>query len=174
MTEQMMRELIEEEGLSEEVARLRMRDEDLWVLHPGTRFDEDLQGEEGVRLWQEAATLAQSIADSVSNGPDTIKASPAITQLVWDAAVRAEAALARARRRRREPRAQMPEEEERLRGLLERCDTHSNAYGAVLAEDVPNSEMKAKTLATLREMKEEAKEKFRRRRQELGIPDPTV
>ena len=105
MTEQIMRELIEEEGLSEEVARLRLRDADLWLLHPGSRFDEDLQGEEGVRMWEEAAGAAQAIADIVSNGPATIQANPAITQLVWDAAFRAQEALARAEDRLQAPQA---------------------------------------------------------------------
>ncbi len=101
-TERVMRELLEEEGVSEEVARLRMRDEDLWLLRPGIRFDEDLTGEEGVRLWEEAAQVAQTVADAISSGPRTIQASPAVTMLVWDAAARAEEALARARRRQRE------------------------------------------------------------------------
>jgi hypothetical protein len=99
-TERVMRELLEEEGVSEEVARLRMRDEDLWVLRPGARFDEDLTGEEGVRLWEEAAQVAQTVADAISNGPGSIQASPAVTMLVWDVAARAEEALARAVRRR--------------------------------------------------------------------------
>jgi hypothetical protein len=102
MTDQeqtIIKELVEEEGLTEEVARLRLRDADLWVLPPWSRFDEELQGEEGVRLWEEAAQMAQTVADAVSNGPGTIQASPAITQLVWDCAERAEAALHRARRR---------------------------------------------------------------------------
>ncbi|MEJ7816592.1 MAG: hypothetical protein WKF53_15585 [Rubrobacter sp.] len=99
MSEQLMRELLDEEGLSEEVARLRMRDADLWVLRPGARFDEDLQGEDGVRLWEEAAQVAQTVADAVSNGPGTIQANAAVTMLVWDAAERAEVALARARLR---------------------------------------------------------------------------
>src|SRR5215210_8694631 len=120
MAERVMKELIEEEGLSEEVARLRMRDEDLWVLHPGARFDEDLQGEEGVLMWEEAPAVARIIADGVSNGTGTIQAGPAITQLVWDAAERAEEALARARQRRQAPRVQTPEALERLRGLLDR------------------------------------------------------
>jgi hypothetical protein len=102
MTEQVMRELLEEEGLSEEVARLRLQDEDLWLLHPGQRFDEDLQGEEGARLWEEAAQVAQTVADTVSNGPGTIQANAAITMLVWDAAERAQVALRRARLRHEE------------------------------------------------------------------------
>lgn len=101
MTEQVMKELIEEEGWSEEVARLRLQDEDLWLQHAGQRFDEDLQGEEGVRLWEEASQAARSVADIVANGPGTIQASPAITTLVWDAAERAEEALAPARLRQR-------------------------------------------------------------------------
>jgi hypothetical protein len=99
MTEQVIRELVEEEGLTEEVTRLRLRDADLWVLPPYSRFDEDLQGEEGVRMWEDAALFARNLADAVSNGPGTIPATPAITQLVWDCAERAEEALHRARRR---------------------------------------------------------------------------
>jgi len=34
--------------------------------------------------------------------------------------------------------------------------------------------MKAKTLATLEEMKEEANERFRRYKREVGIPSPTT
>src|SRR5215208_1346716 len=101
MTEQIVRELIEEEGLSEEVARLRLQDEDLWLQHAGQRFDEDLQGEEGVRLWEEASQAARSVADIGANGPGTVQASPALTSLVTDAAERAEEALAPARLRQR-------------------------------------------------------------------------
>lgn len=99
MTTEQIRELVEEDGLNEEEARLRLRDGDLWLLRPSARFDEDLQGEEGVRLWEEAAKVAQTVADAVSNGPSTIQASPAVTMLVWDAAERAEEALRQARQR---------------------------------------------------------------------------
>lgn len=92
-------ELIETDGISEEAARLRLRDGDLWLLHPGQRFDEDLQGEEGVSMWEEAATIARAAANLVSEGPGTIRANPAITQLAWDTAERAEEALKRARQR---------------------------------------------------------------------------
>jgi hypothetical protein len=97
--EQTIQELVEQDGLSEEEASLRLEDEDLWLLHPGARFDESLQGEEGVRLWEEAANAARTVADIVSNGPGTIRANAAVTTLVWDAAKRAEVALERARRR---------------------------------------------------------------------------
>ena len=43
----------------------------------------------------------------------------------------------------------MPEQEERLRALLERCDALGNAHDAVLIEDVSNAEIKEKTLSTL-------------------------
>jgi hypothetical protein len=82
--------------------RLRLRDEDLWLLDPDQRFDEELQGEEGVRAWEEAALIVHAIGNIVRNGPGTIQASPAITQLVWDLDMRAQEALRRARRRVRE------------------------------------------------------------------------
>lgn len=100
--EQMLRYLTKDVGLERNIAELRMADEDLWVLHPDQRFDDELTGEEGVRLWAEAAQVAQAVAAVVSSGPGTIKASPALTQLVWDAASRAEEALERAQRRQAE------------------------------------------------------------------------
>jgi hypothetical protein len=69
-----------------------------------------------VRAWEEAAQLAHILADSVSNGPHTIQASPAITTLVWDAAERADEALHRARRRAGNP------------------EMRSTVFGRVLAE----------------------------------------
>ena len=95
----LLRYLTEEVGVPEDIARLRLKDSDLWILDPGARFDEYLQGEEGVRHWEAAAILARAISDNVSMGPGSIEANPAITQLVWDAAARAEEALRRARER---------------------------------------------------------------------------
>jgi hypothetical protein len=136
MTEQMMRELVEEDGLTEEVARLRLQDADLWVLPPYARFDEDLQGAEGVRAWEEAAGVARSIADAISNGPGTIQAGPAITQLVWDAAARAEEALHRARRRAGNPELRSTVFGEVLAGLLEKRGLPVNPFDVgKLAED---------------------------------------
>ena len=120
MTEQMMRELVEEEGLTEEQARLRLQDDDLWTLPPWSRFAEDLQGEEGVRLWEEAVRVARTVADAVSNGPSTIQANPAITQLVWDAAARAQEALYRARLRAGNPEMRNTVFGEVLADLLEK------------------------------------------------------
>ena len=101
-----MRYLTEEIGISEEAARLRLRDDDLWFLDPAMRFDEQLQGEEGVRLWEEAAHYVRLIGEIVANGPGTIEPGPAITQLVWDTAARAEEALRRARLRARRAEAE--------------------------------------------------------------------
>ena len=97
--EQIIQELVEQDRLSEEEVSFRLQDRDLWLLRPQAHFDEDLRGDEGVRLWEEAAQVAWTIADIVSNGPGTIQVTLAITQLVWDAAARAEVALERARRR---------------------------------------------------------------------------
>jgi hypothetical protein len=98
MTEQ-IRELAEETGIGEEDARARLQDADLWLLPPGQRFDEELQGEEGVHQWEEAAIVARTAADMVSGEAGTVKASAALTQLLWDTALRAEEALERARQR---------------------------------------------------------------------------
>ena len=97
--EQTLKYLTEEVGVSEEEARLKMRDADLWLLDPAFRFDAELEGAEGVRHWEEAASFARNVVNIVSNGPDSIQASPAITQLIWDASARAEEALRRARER---------------------------------------------------------------------------
>jgi hypothetical protein len=66
-------------------------------------------------LWEEAATVAQTIADAVSNEPGTIRASPAITMIVWDTAETARDALHRARKRAGNP------------------EMRSTAFGQVLA-----------------------------------------
>jgi hypothetical protein len=52
MTEQKaedIRYLTEVVGMPEDVARLRLQDNDLWVLDPGSRFDECHQGGRGGR-----------------------------------------------------------------------------------------------------------------------------
>ena len=100
--EQTLKYLMKEIGVTEEEARLKTRDQDLWILDPAMRFDEHLQGDEGVRRWEEAALIVRNIADIVSNGPGAIEAGPAMTQLIWDAAARAEEALRRARLRAEE------------------------------------------------------------------------
>ncbi len=102
MPEDMMQYLVEEAGLPEEDARLRLQDDDLWILHPDQRWDADLQGEEGVRAWEEAAHITSAVADIVRNGPRTLHVSPAITHLVRDLDARAQEALRRARERHQE------------------------------------------------------------------------
>ena len=94
-----MRYLLDEVGISEEAARIRLQDEDLWILDIGARFDDELQGEEGARMWEEAAIIAHSIGNIANNGPGTIQANPAITTLIWDLSARAREALRRAQER---------------------------------------------------------------------------
>ena len=90
--------LIEQYGTTEEEARLRPRDGDLWnFLDPASRFGEEFEGEEGVRLWETAATLAEGLGEFAANYLDRM--NPAATQLIWDARERAEEALRRAEAR---------------------------------------------------------------------------
>jgi hypothetical protein len=84
-------------GVSEEEARLMMRDDDLWIFDPAFRFGSELEGEEGVRQWEVVAGLAQGFAELADNSIDL--SNPAATQLIGDAAARAEEALRRARAR---------------------------------------------------------------------------
>ncbi len=84
-------------GATEEDARLRLRDGDLWILDAHSRFGEELEGEEGVRQWQRVAQLAKAFGELAANNLD--RSNPAATQLIWAAADRAEEALRRARAR---------------------------------------------------------------------------
>ena len=89
-----IRYLTEESGVSEEEARLMMRDPDLWILDPAARYGYELEGEEGVRHWQAAYELAQDLAEFATNKIDL--SNPALTQLANDAAERARERAARA------------------------------------------------------------------------------
>jgi hypothetical protein len=59
-------------------------------------FDENLQGDEGVRQWERAVELADSFDTLVAN---TDLGNHAVRQLIWDASARAREALRRARAR---------------------------------------------------------------------------
>jgi hypothetical protein len=89
-------DLLERAGVSEDVAALRMRDLDLWILHPSSRFDEGFQGEEGVRQWRRICKLLEGLGTYVE---DASYEAPALVQLVWDAERRAKEALRRAQER---------------------------------------------------------------------------
>lgn len=62
-------------------------------------------------------------------------------------------------------------EEERLRGLLRRCDVIGNAHTIVLDAEGIYPEAKARTLEGLAEMRKEAGEQFSLYKQEFGISD---
>jgi hypothetical protein len=60
-------------------------------------FDEDLQGDEGVRQWERAVELVESFDTLAAN---TGLGNHAVRQLIfWDASARAREALRRARAR---------------------------------------------------------------------------
>ena len=65
-----------------------------------------------------------------------------------------------------------PEEERLLRGLLRRADALNNACVVVDFEEWGYPEMKAEVLATLEEMRAEARDWFVTYRRAFGIPDP--
>jgi hypothetical protein len=92
-----LRYLTEWVGVSEEEARLMLRDRDLWIIDPATRYDPELEGEEGVKLWEGVVDLAEGFSELAANRVDLT--NPAATQLIHDAAVRAKEALRRARER---------------------------------------------------------------------------
>ena len=63
-------------------------------------------------------------------------------------------------------------EEERLRALLRRADALNFAHVAVLREEWGHPETKAQMLEALEEVREEAHERFKSYKQEVGIPGP--
>jgi hypothetical protein len=93
--EQEVRYLTQEIGVPEALARLQLRDEDLWLVIPEQRFAWE-PGEEDVRQWE----LAVDFADALSQGFTESKAINHDTrQLLWDMRERAGEALQRARER---------------------------------------------------------------------------
>ncbi len=95
-TEAQIRYLVEDLGDDPDDARLRVRDEDLWITHFSTRYAfEDTQ--ETVKLWEDAFELAEELAQLAVNLYD-VKQS-AIVQLASDARERAREAARRARER---------------------------------------------------------------------------
>ncbi len=85
--------LVEEIGTSRQEAELRMLDDDLWILHPGSRYAFPA-GEESVEEWDRAADALEGLywaSQSLGNR--------AFKQAISDAHERAIAALYRARQR---------------------------------------------------------------------------
>ena len=95
MMEQTVRYLVDEEGMPEGLARLVLRDDDLWVLHAGARSALP-PGEADLAEWERAYDFAASLADGFAE-------SKAINEhtrmLLWDLRARAAEALRRARER---------------------------------------------------------------------------
>ncbi len=85
--------LVEKIGISREDAELRMVDDDLWVLHPGSRYPFPA-GEDSVEEWDRAVDALEGLywaSQSLGNR--------AFKQAISDAHERAIAALYRARQR---------------------------------------------------------------------------
>jgi hypothetical protein len=56
--------------------------------------------------------------------------------------------------------------------MIARCDALSNAYQTVLREEWVCRANQEETMATLKELLDEANEAFRRNRLEVGLPEP--
>jgi hypothetical protein len=87
--------LLKEITPDEEDVRLRMQDNDLWILDPERRFGKQLEGHAGVGAWKEAVAWAHWLATATQH----IDAGPGVIQLLWDLEERAEEALRRAEER---------------------------------------------------------------------------
>ena len=86
--------LSREASISPHEARLRLADDDLWILEPEVRFG--LEGEEAVHQWTQAVAFMNGLANMAA---DTPMLNDATRQLLWDAAARGREALRRARER---------------------------------------------------------------------------
>jgi hypothetical protein len=90
-----IRYLVEEEGLTEEEAALRLRDDDLWLLDHAYRFAWE-PGEEDVRQWELAYDFAYALAFGFNESgaiPDSLRMA------FWDMRDRTAEALKRAKER---------------------------------------------------------------------------
>ncbi len=85
-------------GWTPEEIDLKLLDDDLWLL-PAYMRSEKLEGEEGVRQWEQVAEFTEELYVWAlhSNIPNA-----AMTQLIMDADVRAREALYRVRKRAQE------------------------------------------------------------------------
>jgi hypothetical protein len=98
MTEQAetIRYLTEEEGMPEDLARLVLRDDDLWILDPSARVAWE-PGEEDVKQWEAAYEFAYALADGF--GVESRAVNEATGHILSDLRARTEEALRRARLR---------------------------------------------------------------------------
>ncbi len=102
--EEQVRHLVEDLGDDPDLARLRVRDSDLWIAHYASRvaFRDDEQTV--IKWWKDAFELADELANVAIYLYDV--RAPAVVQLAVDARERAREAL-----RRAEERAGLPAEE---------------------------------------------------------------
>ena len=84
-----------EAGMPEDLARLVLRDEDLWILMPEQRSAWE-PGEEDVAQWAIAYDFVYALADGFS---ESKAINEATRHLLWDLRDRAEEALRRDRER---------------------------------------------------------------------------
>ncbi len=92
LIEEMMRPAT---GMSREEAEARLVDDDLWLVHPESRFV--LEGEEALAEWEQTANFANSLAEGFSAiNPGVNRTTQ---QLLWDMSCRANAAFRRAKER---------------------------------------------------------------------------
>lgn len=83
---------LREIGLSEEKIRLRLLDDDLWVLEPEMRVTDSLENTEGLRQWQQASAFLSALCRPVLDGELGEFANGALYQIIWDARERADEA----------------------------------------------------------------------------------
>ncbi len=91
--EQTIKQLVEEMGTTREGAEFRLLDDDLWMLHPGSRYEFPV-GEDSVEEWRGAVAALEDLywaSQSLGNR--------AFIQALSDAHERAIEALYRARQR---------------------------------------------------------------------------
>lgn len=138
---------------------------DLWAI---TKAHSAMSNEEQFEAWMQAVPVLHDfgkLAETLHND--------ALLLAVTDAKDRAEE-LDRAfdRLNRCNGEQLRSREEKRLRAMIARCDALSNAYQTVLREEWVCRANQEETLATLKELLDEANEAFRRYRLEVGLPEP--
>ena len=94
MDEQELRAKAADLGVPVGDLKARLEDADLWVLPIELRFG--LEGEEAVKQWTEAAAWMRALADAFGG---TLLVNDATTQVLRDAALRAELMAERAKAR---------------------------------------------------------------------------
>lgn len=99
--EQTLKRLVDDVGMSPRQAELVMRDDDLWLLEPESRWP--WEGEDAVSQWHDARAFVMTLSEGfTAHGAGVV--NDATVQLLRDLEERAEEALRRARARAYERR----------------------------------------------------------------------